>query len=58
MNKTLDAQQRRVDELNKWRIELQHERSDIMLALRCKDDSVWVAKYGHLLRPAAQRLLK
>ena len=57
MNQTPEAQQRLIDELNKWRIELQHERSDIMLALRCKDDPVWVAKYGHTLRPAAQRLL-
>jgi len=49
--------QRKVDELNDWRIELQHERSDILLALRCKDDPAWIAKYGRLLRPAAQRIL-
>lgn len=41
MNETLDAQQRRISELNKWRIELQHERSDIMLALRCGAKMTW-----------------
>jgi hypothetical protein len=25
--------------------------------LRCKDDPAWIAKYGRLLRPAAQRIL-